>query len=67
MRYAISSLIREGFISGLHKECGPMGLNVFWLIVPKLIMAMKVARIFSLWQWDRRNGRLQNQKIVLTH
>ena len=47
-----------GFISGLHKECGPMGLNLFWLIVPKLIMAMKVARIFSLWQWDRRNGGL---------
>jgi hypothetical protein len=51
-----------GFISGLHEKCGPTGLNVFRLVVPKFIMAITVDRIFSLRQRDKRNGRPQNQK-----
>ena len=28
----------------------------------EIVMTMKVARIFSLRQWDRRNGRSKNKK-----
>lgn len=32
----------------------PLGLSPFWLWIPRLVLAIAVVRLFSVWKWFRR-------------